>query len=169
MSTLAVIAWATTLARHHGGRATDRQSPPQSIHLPSPQANQCACSLNRQPPVRQIDQHAQPRQLPLAHLDHRHRTSPRTSRRQLVPVTSLSGTRVTFLSVIYNCEPPLGVMVSRCRGRGGGAAGGARRRAEAGRRGSSAAEPVGSRGLGQSRTVARTTAGGSSVHPRGAG
>jgi hypothetical protein len=38
---------------------------------------------------------------PIAHLDHRHRTSLRPSARQHVPVTFLSVTGVTFLSVIY--------------------------------------------------------------------
>ena len=82
-----------------------RQRPAAVDTLASPKAHQCACRLKRQPPVRQFNQHTQPRQLPLAHPNHRHRMSPRTSRRQLVPMTSLSGTRVTFLSVIYTTLP----------------------------------------------------------------
>ena len=45
----------------------------------------------RQPRVRQIDDHAKSVQLPIAHLNHRHRTSPQTCRRQIAPVTFLSG------------------------------------------------------------------------------
>jgi pimeloyl-ACP methyl ester carboxylesterase len=38
--------------------------------------------------VQQIVRHTKPRQLPFAHFDHRHRTPPRTSRRQLVQLLS---------------------------------------------------------------------------------
>ena len=45
----------------------------------------------RQPRVRQIDDHAKSVQLPIAHLSYRHCTSPQTCRRQIAPVTFLSG------------------------------------------------------------------------------
>ena len=49
---------------------------PQTIDLPSSHTHQPGRRLDRQPHVRQIDQHTKSRQLPFAHLDHRHRTPP---------------------------------------------------------------------------------------------
>ncbi|MDB5399093.1 MAG: hypothetical protein JWQ55_1111, partial [Rhodopila sp.] len=57
----------------------------QPEHLAPAHTHQYRGSLNREPAVPQIDHHTQPGQLPIAHLDHRHRTSPRTSRRQMAP------------------------------------------------------------------------------------
>ena len=56
--------------------------------------------FQREPTIRQVDHHTQSAQFPNAHLDHRHRMSRRTPRRQVAPVT--------FLSVTYTCVPASG-------------------------------------------------------------
>jgi hypothetical protein len=53
--------------------------------LAPPQTHQCCGSLDRDPAVCQIDHDTQPGQFLTAHLDHRHRTSPRTPRPTVYP------------------------------------------------------------------------------------
>jgi hypothetical protein len=78
-------------------------------YLSSSHTHEPGRCLDRQPPVQQIVRHTKPRQLPFAHFDHRHRTPPRTNvSTTACPVTSLSGTRVTSLSVIYTRVSAMG-------------------------------------------------------------
>src|SRR5689334_25352209 len=96
------VARPTALARRQTGRTIHRKNTAEAVNLTPTQPHQRRSGINREPIVRQVYHHTQSRQFPIAHLDHhRHRTSPRTSRRQLASVTSLSGTGVTFLSGAY--------------------------------------------------------------------
>ena len=99
------IARTATLARRQSRCAIGLKGTTEAKNLASAKTHQRASRRKRETTIRQVDHHTQSGQLPIAHLDHRHRTSPRTSRRQLAPVTFLSGTRVTFLSVTYNWSP----------------------------------------------------------------
>ena len=70
------IARPTTPPRDQRRRSCGCESTAQAIDLTTPHAYQGASRLGCQPVVPQIDQHTQPGQFALAHLDHRHRSSP---------------------------------------------------------------------------------------------
>jgi len=103
-----VIARTAALLRDQSLCATGVKCSTKPENLATADIHQRASGFRRERAIRQIDHHAQPGQLPLAHPNHRHRTTPQTSRRQLVPVTSQSGTRVTSLSMTYRRVPPSG-------------------------------------------------------------
>ena len=101
--TILTVARPATFARRQTGRAIGREYPAEAVDLTATQPHQRRCRINREPIIREINHHPQPGQFPIAHLDYtRHRTSPRTFRRQDASVTFLSGTRVTFLSGAYS-------------------------------------------------------------------
>src|SRR5271165_5820373 len=101
---------ATALAGTQGRCAIGSEGTTQPENLAPAQIRQRRRGLDGDPAVRQVGHDTKPGQFLTAHLDHRHRTSPRTSRRQPASVTSLSGTRVTFLSVAYRFWPHQGVI-----------------------------------------------------------
>ena len=87
--------------------ATQPQSPRRYRHLCRRRGQYLLASPAREPIIREINHHTQPGQFPIAHLDHpRHRTSPRTFRRQCASATFRSATRVTFLSGVYTEPSP---------------------------------------------------------------
>src|SRR5271166_4335158 len=98
---MSAIARATAFAGNQARCAIDGEGTTQPENLAPAQTHQRRGGLDCEPAVCQVDHDTKPGQFLTAHLDHRHRTSPRTSRRQPASVTSLSGTRVTFLSVTY--------------------------------------------------------------------
>jgi hypothetical protein len=77
-ATVACIA----LAGNQGRCAIGRETMTQPENLALTQTHQGRGSLDREPSVRQVNHNTKPGQFLTAHLDHRHRTSPRTSRRQ---------------------------------------------------------------------------------------
>ena len=103
-----VIARTAALLRDQSLCATGVKCSTKPENLATANIHQRASGFRRERAIPQIDHHAQPGQLPLAHPNHRHRTTPQTSRRQLVPVTSQSGTRVTSLSMTYKRVPAAG-------------------------------------------------------------
>ena len=102
-----VVARATAFAGTQRRCAISSERTTQPENLTPAQTHQRRGGLDCDPAVCQVDHDTKPGQFLTAHLNHRHRTSPRTSRRQLASVTFLSVTRVTFLSVTYSkCPSP---------------------------------------------------------------
>ena len=94
-------------ARRQTGRSIRRKCPTEAVNLTSTQPHQCRSGINREPIIREIDHHPQTGPFPIAHPDHpRHRTSPRTFRRQCASATFRSATRVRFLSGVYTEPSP---------------------------------------------------------------
>src|SRR5271167_270254 len=96
-----VVARATAFARTQRRCAISSERTTQPENLTPAQTHQRRGGLDCDPAVCQVDHDTKPGQFLTAHLDHRHRTSPRTSRQQLASVTFLSGTGVRFLSGTY--------------------------------------------------------------------
>jgi hypothetical protein len=96
------IARPTALTGNQRRRPIRFKRTAQAENLAPANAHQRGSRIWCEPTIREADHHTQPAHLPIAHLDHRHRTLPRTRRRQIASVTFLSGTGVTFLTGLTN-------------------------------------------------------------------
>src|SRR5208337_1272396 len=104
---MSAIARATAFAGNQARCAIDGEGTTQPENLAPAQTHQRRGGLDCEPAVCQVEHDRKPGQFLTAHLDHRHRTSPRTSRRQPASVTSLSGTYGSRTSSERSAQPSM--------------------------------------------------------------